>query len=243
MKETEDIFQRTELLLGEAAMERLAGVRVILFGVGGVGSWCAESLVRSGVTHLTLVDGDRVCASNLNRQLLATADTLGQVKVNALRERLLRINPNAQIRAEYALYTAETAEQFALDSYDYVVDAIDSLQHKAHLMVEATRLGVKLFSSMGAALKLDPTRIRVAEFWQVQGCPLAASLRRRFRKSKVFPARKFLCVYSDELLTNHYPSLPASADTVRVNGTVAHITAIFGFTLAGLLVQDVVKTQ
>lgn len=231
------IYQRTELLLGTDAMEQFAAKRVIVFGVGGVGSWCAESLLRSGFTHMTLVDADCVAVSNINRQLPATMLTVGKPKVEVLRERLLSINPEADIEACEKLYTAETAEQFHLEQYDYVVDAIDSLQHKSDLIVRATGLPCRLFSSMGAALKLDPTRVKVAEFWQVQGCPLAASLRRRFRRSKVYPKRKFLCVYSDELLSNQGTR---PLEEGRVNGTVMHITALFGLTLAGLVVKDAV---
>ena len=196
------IYRRTELLLGQPVMERLAEKRVIIFGVGGVGSWCAESLVRSGVVHLTLVDSDRVCVTNINRQLMATSRTVGQVKVEAMRQRLLEINPSADIVAHQEVYSAQTADSFHLEDYDYVIDAIDSLQNKVDLILHATSLKVKLFSSMGAALKMDPTRIHVAEFWDVKGCPLGAALRRRFKRLKKYPKRKFMCVYSDELLEN-----------------------------------------
>jgi tRNA A37 threonylcarbamoyladenosine dehydratase len=172
-----------------------------IFGVGGVGSWCAESLVRSGVSKLTLVDSDRICVTNVNRQLMATTKTVGQVKVEALKERLLDINPQAEIRALQQIYSEETADSFELDTYDYIVDAIDSLENKVHLIRTATRTPARFVSSMGAALKMDPTKINVAEFWKVKGCPLAAALRRRLKKGEK-PAKKFLCVYSEELLEN-----------------------------------------
>ena len=240
------IFQRTELLVGSEAMERLAEKRVILFGVGGVGSWCAESLIRSGIRHLTMVDADRVCTSNINRQLMATPQTVGQVKVEAMRERLLAINPEADVTAIQEIFSEETAAQFDLGSYDYVIDAIDSLRDKALLILMACQTNVRFFSSMGAALKLDPTRIRVAEFWKVTGDPLARALRSRFKRDKTFPKRKFKCVFSDELLQNKATCIPTDAEPnlfhkVQVNGTLAHITAIFGFTLAGLVVQDIVE--
>ena len=238
------IFRRSELLLGDEAMCRIGEKRVIIFGVGGVGSWCAESLVRSGIKHLTIVDSDRVCITNINRQLMATSKTVGQVKVEALKERLLSINPSAEINALQQIFTAETAESFDIGSYDYIIDAIDSLKDKALLILMATSpfLGgsereVKFFSSMGAALKLDPTRIKIAEFWKVQGDPLARALRKRFKRDGQYPKRKFLCVYSDELLENKKPIDPED----KGNGTIAHITAIFGFMLAGLVIQDVVK--
>ena len=169
-------FSRTERLLGADGLARLAQTRVIIFGVGGVGSWCAESLVRSGVGGLTMVDPDVVQASNINRQLMATTSAVGQPKAEVLRRRLLDINPEADIRALCTAYAPDRAADFDLGGYDYVVDAIDSLEAKAHLLCAATAAGARVFASMGAALKLDPQRIRVAEFWKVQGCPLAAAL-------------------------------------------------------------------
>ena len=230
------IFRRTELLLGDESMERLSSKRVIIFGVGGVGSWCAESLVRSGIRHLTIVDSDRVCITNINRQLMATSKTVGQVKVDALKERLLSINPSAEITSLQQVFTAETAESFDIGSYDYIIDAIDSLKDKALLILMATKTDAKFFSSMGAALKLDPTRIKIAEFWKVQGDPLARALRKRFKHEGQYPERKFMCVYSEELLENKKPIDPDD----KGNGTIAHITAIFGFMLASLVIQDAV---
>ena len=229
------IFHRSELLLGDEAMSRISEKRVIIFGVGGVGSWCAESLVRSGIRQLTIVDFDRVSITNVNRQLMATTKTIGEVKVDVLKERLLSINPSAEIIALQQVFTIETAERFDFDSYDYIVDAIDSLKDKALLILMATKSRAKLFSSMGAALKLDPTRIKTAEFWKVYGDPLARALRQRFKHDKVFPKRKFVCVFSDEILLK-----PAdSTSKTHVNGSLSHITAIFGFTLAGLVIQDI----
>ena len=225
------IFRRSELLLGNEAMETIAQKRVIIFGVGGVGSWCAESLIRSGFQHLTIVDFDHVDVTNVNRQLMATSQTVGQVKVEALKERLLSINPSAEITALQQIFTAETAESFNLGSYDYIIDAIDSLKDKALLILMACQTQAKFFSSMGAALKLDPTRIKTAEFWKVQGDPLARALRNRFKRDKQFPQRKFQCVYSDELIEPQGEG----------KGSLVHITAIFGFMLAGLVLQDAVK--
>lgn len=232
----ENQFCRSQLLLGEAAMKRLTEVRVIIFGVGGVGSWCAECLIRTGLTHLTIVDNDKVCASNINRQLMATNKTIGCVKVDTLRQRLADINPSAEITALYRVFNRETAEDFDLGSYDYVIDAIDSLKDKAELILRTCQTHARLFSSMGAALKLDPTRIQVGEFWKVHGDPLARALRNRFKHEGSFPKRKFKCVFSDELLKNKMPS----AD--KANGSLSQITAVFGFTLAGLVIQDVVRT-
>ena len=220
-------------------MNRIAEKRVIIFGVGGVGSWCAESLVRSGIRKLTIVDSDCVSVTNINRQLMATTKTVGQVKVDAVKERLLAINPSAEITALQQVFSADTASQFGLEGYDYIIDAIDSLKDKALLILLACQSKAKLFSSMGAALKLDPTRIKTAEFWKVTGDPLARALRNRFKRDKQFPKRKFLCVFSDELLENKKPIDPED----KGNGSIVHITAIFGLMLSGLVVQDAVKTE
>jgi tRNA A37 threonylcarbamoyladenosine dehydratase len=256
------LFQRTSLLVGSEMMQRLATARIIIFGVGGVGSWCAESLIRTGIRRLTIVDSDRICVTNINRQAMATVRTVGEVKVEAMRNRLLEINPYAEIVALQKIYSDETSSSFDLDSYDYIIDAIDSLTNKAQLILAATRSKAVFFSSMGAALKIDPQKIRIAEFWKVRGCPLAAALRHKLKKAKAFPSRKFQCVYSEELLTNQ--GVNASCGTskclcpkaatgpgeptlvnhewcslkARINGTLAHTTAIFGFTLAGLVIQD-----
>ena len=237
------IFRRSELLLGHEAMERIAQKRVIIFGVGGVGSWCAESLVRSGIRQLTIVDSDHVCITNINRQLMATTKTVGQVKVEALKERLLTINPSAEITALQQVFSEESASTFCLEDYDYIIDAIDSLKDKAQLILIACKTNAKLFSSMGAALKLDPTRIRVTEFWKVQGDPLARAIRKKFKHYGQFPEKKFLVVYSDELLENKgcppdTDETPSLFNKPQTNGSLAHITAIFGFTLAGLVIQD-----
>ena len=214
----DSIFGRTALLLGAEAVNAFARLRVAVFGVGGVGGWCAESLVRSGVGHLTIVDSDSVCDSNVNRQVMATSRTIGQKKVDALRERLLEINPAAEVVAEARKYSAETAATFDLDGYDYVVDAIDSLERPV------------LISSMGAARKTDPFRIRRSEFWKVQGDGLARALRRRFRQLGEFPAKKFTCVWSDE------PPAPLSRGGVL--GSAVHVTGMFGFALAGIVLMS-----
>ena len=243
MENTRDIFKRTRLLVGDEGMERIGAQRVLLLGAGGVGSWCAESLVRSGIMHLTLVDADCVNPSNINRQLMATTRTVGQPKVEALKERLLEINPQADITPVQALFSEETAAQFHLDDYDYIIDCIDSLKDKTALIELATHTKAAFFSSMGAALKIDPTRIRVTEFWNVQGDPLARAIRKKFRKEGRETGKPFLCVYSEELLENQGEPQEASADDVIkkacVNGTLAPVTAIFGHTLAGLVLQDI----
>lgn len=211
-------------------MAKLAEVKVIIFGVGGVGSWCAESLVRTGLKHLTIVDSDLVEESNLNRQLMATSSTVGLPKVAALKARLVDINPEAVIEAIEKRYNTETAAEFDLSQYDFVIDAIDSVDSKALLITEALKVpSVTLFSSMGAALKLDSLRVKVAEFKRIEGDGLARALRGRFKKSGIQPTRKFLCVYSDE---------PPVGDKTGVKGSLAHVTGAFGFALTGLVLRE-----
>ena len=262
--DTSLIFNRTELLVGSETMERYRHTRAIVFGVGGVGSWCAEGLIRSGIGHLTIVDADVVDVTNINRQIMATTATVGQPKAEVLKKRLLEINPGADIVASHAMFTPENAADFNLDSYDYVVDAIDSLRCKLELILLATgkERRFKFFSAMGAALKMDPTQVRVSEFWEVDGCPLAATLRRRMRRQKRFPGRKFRCVWSPEVirssesgersselllpqLDNSEPRTqnPELFHKAQTNGSMVHITAIMGFTLAGLVLNDIATKQ
>ena len=264
---TEGLFNRTELLLGAEAMERIRSKRVIILGVGGVGSWCAECLVREGIEHLTLVDSDIVCVTNCNRQLMATTKTIGEPKVEALKRRLLEINPEAEILALQKNYSEETANDFNIETYDYVIDAIDSLKDKISLIMKASPIPSKggvncydkapspleragerlplLFSSMGAALRIDPTKVRVSEFWKIKGDPLAAAMRSTMRRHKLFPGRKFLCVHSEETpLPNLGKALQDGSQTfnkVQTNGSLCHITAVFGMTLAGLVIQDICR--
>ena len=256
------IFQRTELLLGKDRLEKVMSKNIIIFGIGGVGSWCAESLIRSGIQRLTIVDSDRICITNINRQLHATTLTVGAVKTEALKNRLLEINPSAKILAIQKIYNKDNHDFFELEQYDFIIDAIDSLGSKTHLIRQATKTNAVFLSSMGASLKMDPTKIRVTEFWQVIRCPLAAKIRKMIRKGEL-PAKKFMCVYSEELLENFGSGSscgtekclcpkntigqgdPELADhewcsqKAVINGTIAHITAIYGFTLAGLVIQHI----
>ena len=246
-----DAFRRTELLVGDKIMNKIVNAKVIIFGIGGVGSWCAESLVRSGISHITLVDSDYVCESNINRQIMATSETVGMVKVEALKKRLIEINPYAEIEALQKVYNAANSSSFHLENYDFIIDAIDSLSNKIHLIQTATKTEAVFFSSMGAALKIDPLRVRVAEFWKVKGCPFGSLIRKRIRKLEL-PAKKFLCVYSDEVLENRgdtgfpEPELEnpeLNSKKVCINGTISHVTAVFGNTLAGLVIQKIFEDQ
>ena len=240
-----EIFSRLVRMLGAETCDTLAATRVAVFGLGGVGSWCAESLVRSGVGRLLLVDPDRVCATNVNRQLMATTQTVGHVKVDALARRLRDINPGVALDVRPHAYTAETAASFDLAACDYVVDAIDALSEKAALIRHALSIpSVTLFASMGAALKMDPFQIRASPFGKVAGDGLARALRRKFKETGGLPERPFTCVWSPERRANLGPAAAPDDDIgvarkACVNGTVAHTTAVFGFALAGLVVADV----
>ncbi len=236
-----ETFSRVVRLVGDEGLDRLGSCRVILFGVGGVGSWTAEALVRSGICHLTIVDPDVVAPSNINRQLQALHSTVGLSKADVLAARLADINPLASVKVSKEFFTGSTAAQWNFEDYDYVIDAIDSVSDKALLINMATRSSATLFSSMGAALKLDATKIQIAPFDKVTGCRLAAALRRRFKREQVWPRRKFKCVFSPELLHN-LGEIPTedtamSFNKVAYNGAMAHITAIFGFTLASLVIN------
>ena len=177
------MFSRSTALLGTESMTQLQSVRVILFGIGGVGSWCAEALIRTGLTHLTIVDGDTVQPSNLNRQLPATQATIGIPKVEALKERLLAINPEADIIARNEMVNEEWLMANGLEGYNYVIDAIDDVQAKTDLILYASRVrGCKIFSSMGAALRFDPTQVTTGELMSIKGDALAKAVRTRMKK-------------------------------------------------------------
>lgn len=258
------------MLVGQPAMTRLSRLRVAVFGVGGVGSWAAEALARSGIGHLTLVDSDDICATNVNRQVQATSRNIGRSKVEELRKRLLEINPHATVDARHAAYTARTCNQFELGSFDYVLDAIDSLQNKVLLIERCLDAKVMVYSSMGAGAKLDLTQIKTGPLSRTRMCPLARMVRKRLGKKCV--SREFLCVYSEEIPREPQADTPCGsgacacqhprpphgpaasqdageaeppdwcAQKKRINGTVVHVTAAFGLALAGLVIQDVART-
>ena len=256
MIKSNEIFQRTELLLGKEFIEKASKKRVIIFGLGGVGSWCAETLVRSGIGHITLVDSDLVGESNINRQLMATTKTIGMPKVEVLRERFLDINPEVEVVALQKIYEPATHDFFRIETFDYIIDAIDSLANKVYLIQKATETDTVFVSSMGAALKTDPSRIKIAEFWKVQGCSLAAAIRSRLKKTGL-PAKKFLCVYSDEkrenigvsldiqknqpdLVENEPMSDNWSHRKARINGTTSYMPAMFGMTITSFVVNSII---
>ena len=231
-----EFFSRSEALLGEMAMARLKSARVLVVGVGGVGSWCAEALVRTGVGKITLVDDDVVAESNVNRQCPAMAATVGRPKVEAMAERLVAINPQADVIARF-----ERFEKFeGLEKFDVVVDAIDSVDCKAELILGASEAGVPIVSSMGAALRLDPTKVKVTRFEKVEGDGLARALRQRFRKMGRFPKGKFSCVWSGEAPVT---APVAETATVRPKGSLMPVTATFGMCLASEAIKILTKGE
>jgi tRNA A37 threonylcarbamoyladenosine dehydratase len=247
------------LLAGPDAMEALAGLRVIVFGVGGVGSWCAEALARSGIGRIALVDSDTVCVTNINRQVQATAATVGQFKVEVLKKRLLDINAACDVEAWGTVFSRETAPSFGIEHADYVIDAIDSLSHKLDLIEYTVAAGIPLFSSMGMAQKLDPTRLKTADIWETQGCPLARLVRAGLRK-RGFRGH-FTVVYSPERLplssgvaaacgsercmcparNGAGPDAPVDWCSSKkvINGSAVTVTAVAGMILASLALREV----
>ena len=236
----ENQFSRTERLLGKENMEKLAVARVCIFGIGGVGGYVAEALARSGVGHLELVDDDVVCLSNLNRQIIATHETLGRYKVDVMKERILSINPDAEVTVHKCFYLPETRAQFDFTYFDYVVDAIDTVAGKIALVLQAEESGTPVISSMGAGNKLDPTAFHVADIYQTSVCPLAKVMRRELKKRGV---KKLKVVYSKEqpvAVQNDEESLQSSPRR-NIPGSIAFVPSVVGLIIAGEVVKDLVN--
>jgi tRNA A37 threonylcarbamoyladenosine dehydratase len=232
------IFQRLALLTGEEGLEKLKGASVLVFGLGGVGSWCAEALVRSGIGKIGIVDFDAVDAGNINRQVQATTLTLGLPKADVLKQRLAAINPECEITAWNKRFCRDNSNHFGLEKAGYVIDAIDSLNDKLDLIEIACAAGVNFFSSMGMARRLDPARIKTEQIWDTEGCPLARLVRQGLRKRGF--AFSFTAVYSDE------PQLkPAETEAAgkKVNGSAVTVTASAGMVLASLVLRDILEQQ
>jgi tRNA A37 threonylcarbamoyladenosine dehydratase len=236
-------FSRTELLLGEAAMNRLKNARVAVFGIGGVGGYVCEALVRSGVGHFDLIDRDTVSVSNINRQIIATEETVGRDKVDVMRGRMLSINPQADIRAVKSFFLPENADEFPFDEYDYVVDAVDTVKAKIELILRSREAGVPVISSMGTGNKLDPGRLRVADISQTKICPLARVMRRELKKRGV---ESLKVVFSDEEPSapeRRISSLDESPDAVRkdIPGSTAFVPGTAGLLIASEIVRDLIS--
>lgn len=236
-------FQRTALLIGEEGIDRLQSARVALFGVGGVGSFAAEALIRAGVGALDLFDNDTVCSSNLNRQLIALHSTIGQYKVDAARNRLLDINPAAQIGAHRLFYLPETAEEVDLSQYDYIVDCIDTVTAKIELAVRATSLGIPIIASMGTGNKLDPAQFEVADLSRTSVCPLSRVMRQELRKRGI---EHLKVVYSREKPLTPLQSPAAESPTASrrsTPGSISFCPSVAGLILAGEVIRDLTALQ
>lgn len=225
-----DMFERTRRLIGAEAMEKLDRARVIVFGLGGVGGSAAEALLRAGVGHLTFVDADRVDGTNLNRQIIATRETVGMPKAEAMRARALSIRPDADVRAVRVFYDEQTAGGLDLREYDYVADAIDTVTSKLLLIGRATAAGTPIISAMGAGNKLDPSRFRVSDISKTSVCPLARVMRRELKKRGI---ERLKVVFSDE------PPLPPK-DGARAPASISFVPTAAGLVLAGAIVRDLI---
>lgn len=232
-----ETFIRTELLLGSEGVKKLKQSKVAIFGVGGVGGYVAEALARSGVGSFVLVDKDVVSQSNINRQIIATTKTIGMSKTQAMRERILDINPEAQVEVRECFFLPETAGEFDFTQYSYVVDAVDTVTAKVELVMQAKAAGVPIISSMGAGNKLDPTRFEVADIYKTSVCPLARVMRRELKKRNI---KSLKVVYSkEEAMT---PKEILSDESKRViPGSVAFVPSVAGLIIAGEVIKDIVQ--
>lgn len=238
-----DRFMRTRMLLGDSAMERLRGARVLIFGIGGVGGFAAEALVRSGVGALDLVDHDCVELTNLNRQIIALESTLGRLKAEVMAERAAQINPDCKVRAIPVFYGKETAHLFDFAEYDYVIDAIDSVTSKLLIIETAKACGVPVISAMGAGNKLDPSALEIADLYETSVCPLARVMRRECRKRGI---ESLKVVWSrEEPMKPEQPDGPAAQEGSRraVPGSVSFVPSAAGLMLAGEVIRDLTGAQ
>jgi len=248
-------FSRTELLLGKEGMERLKNARVAVFGVGGVGGYVCEALVRSGVGSFDLIDDDKVCLTNLNRQIIATRSTVGKYKVDVMKERMLDINPDVQVETYKCFFLPENADDFPFAEYDYVVDAVDTVTAKIELVMKCQSMGVPIISSMGAGNKLDASAFQVADIYKTKMCPLAKVMRRELKKRGV---KKLKVVYSEEKPTKPIEDMAISCRTHcicppgaahkcterrDIPGSVAFVPSVAGLIVAGEVVKDLVYTK
>lgn len=243
-------FSRTQLLLGQPAMKTLAESRVAVFGVGGVGGYVCEALVRSGVGAFDLIDDDKVCLTNLNRQIIATRKTVGKYKTDVMKERMLEINPDVKVTVHKCFFLPENADEFPFEEYDYIVDAVDTVTAKIELVMKAKEVGVPIISSMGAGNKLDASAFRVADIYKTKMCPLAKVMRRELKKRGV---KKLKVVYSEEKPTRPLEDMSISCRTHcicppgakhkcterrDIPGSVAFVPSVAGLIIAGEIVKD-----
>ena len=259
--EVMDAFLRTERLIGREAVEKLKRSKVAVFGLGGVGSYAAEALARSGLGRLVLVDGDNVCFSNLNRQIHATIKTLGRPKTDVMKERILDINPEAQVTVHKKFFSGDIAGDFITDDLDYIVDAIDAVQNKIDLIAAAKEKGIRIISSMGAGNKLDPTKFRVGDIYATSNCPLAKVMRRELKKRGIdalkvvysieIPKREVFFAEEDcgggedgnsphRFWDMHEGAMAAgrTAAGKEILGSVSFVPPVAGFIIAGEVVKE-----
>lgn len=246
-------FSRTELLFGKEAMDKLAGSKVAVFGIGGVGGYVCEALVRSGVGAFDLIDDDKVCLTNLNRQIIATRNTVGKYKTDVMRDRMLDINPKVDVEVHKCFFLPENADDFPWDSYDYVVDAVDTVTAKIALVMKCKEKNIPIISSMGAGNKLDGSQFKVADIYKTKVCPLAKVMRRELKKRGV---KKLKVVYSEEIPTRPIEDMaiscrnncicPPGAEhkcTERrdIPGSVAFVPSVAGLIIAGEVAKDLIR--
>ena len=243
-------FSRTELLLGREAMDILKKAHVAVFGIGGVGGFTVEALVRSGIQHIDIIDDDKVCLTNLNRQIIATHSSVGKYKVDVMKERILDINPDAEVNTYKCFYLPETRDQFDFSKYDYVVDAVDTVTAKINLIMQAKEAGTKIICSMGAGNKLDPTLFRVADIAETSVCPLARVVRQECKKRKikdvkvVFSTEKALRPIDDMSIScrSHSPDAKHKhTDRRDIPGSNAFVPSVAGLIIAGEIIKDLTK--
>lgn len=237
-----EIFSRSALLLGEEGIEKLNKAKVAVFGVGGVGGYVVEALARSGVGHFVLVDNDDVSITNINRQIIATTKTVGRDKVEVMRERILEINPEADVEIRKCFYLPENADTFDFSDYSYVVDAVDTVTAKLEIIVRAKEAGIPVISSMGAGNKLDPTKFEVADIYKTSVCPLAKVMRHECKKRGI---KKLKVVYSKEesmkpVMTSN-EKIPEGKRAIP--GSVAFVPSVAGLIIAGEVVKDIVCNE
>ena len=250
-----DQFARTQLLLGKEGIDRLRASRVAVFGLGGVGGYVCEALVRSGVGAFDLIDDDKVCLTNLNRQIIATRKTIGRQKTDVMKERILEINPDADVRVHQCFFLPENSDRFPFTEYDYIVDAVDTVTAKIELIMKAEEFHVPIISCMGAGNKLDPTLFRVADIYKTNVCPLAKVMRRELKKRGI---RKLKVVYSGEQPVRPKEDMSVSCRTHCVcppgtqrkctqrrdiPGSTAFVPSVAGLIIAGEVVKDLVKSK
>lgn len=246
-------FSRTELLFGKEAMDKLAGSKVAVFGIGGVGGYVCEALVRSGVGAFDLIDDDKVCLTNLNRQIIATRSTVGKYKTDVMRDRMLDINPNVEVEVHKCFFLPENADDFPWDSYDYVVDAVDTVTAKIALVMKCKEKNIPIISSMGAGNKLDGSQFKVADIYKTKVCPLAKVMRRELKKRGI---RKLKVVYSEEIPTRPIEDMAISCrnncichpgaehkctERRDIPGSVAFVPSVAGLIIAGEVAKDLIR--